>query len=109
MVSENNMAVEPNFEALAKAIVSEAADEYKRNRYILDTIDRRKYKDSEIKETARRRAQSEIKDVERFFKSEWFYTLSGLNGDKAFDALKETYINEYIPMREELAKKKGAI
>lgn len=98
-----------NYNLLAKTIVSEAADEYKRNRFILDTLELRSFKDPAEMETARMHAQSEIEDIESFFKSEWFYTLSGIDGEKAFRALKETYINEYVPMRLKAMDKKGGV
>lgn len=90
-----------NYDLLAKAIVTSAAEEYKRNRFIIETIDKRKYKDEETKERVLRNAQREVDSVEIFFKSEWFNILSGIDGEKAFESLKETYINEYYPMRME--------
>lgn len=98
-----------NYKLLAKTICSEAADEYKRNRFILDTLELRSFKDPTEMETARMHAQSEIEDIESFFKSEWFYTLSGIDGEKAFEALKETYANEYVPMRLKAMEKKGGV
>ena len=98
-----------NYNLLAKTIVSEAADEYKRNRFILDTLELRSFKNSEEMEKARLFAQSEVDDIESFFKSEWFYTLSGIDGEKAFEALKETYTNEYVPMRLKAMEKKGGV
>ena len=79
-----------NYNLLAKTIVSEAADEYKRNRFILDTLELRSFKDSEEMEKARLFAQREVEDIESFFKSEWFYTLSGIDGEKDFESLKKT-------------------
>ena len=87
------------FEDLAAAIVISAADDYKRSRFIIDTIDMRKYKDDTTKYAALNRAKREVIDAEIFFKSEWFKELSGMNGEKAFKALQETYVNEYYPMR----------
>jgi len=101
---------EYNYNLLAKAVVTDAAEEYKRNRFILDTLALRKYENSENMEKARQAALREIADVERFFRSEWFETLSdGVNGHKALKALSETYFNEYLPMRLEEMKKKGII
>ena len=98
-----------NYATLAKAVVATSAEEYKRNRFILDTLAFRKYSSLESMDKARNAAQKEINDIERFFRSEWFTTLSDLDGHKALAALKETYFNEYIPMRLEEYRKKGAI
>ena len=83
-VSEN---IEQRYEDLAKAIIIQAADDYKRYRFVLDTINFRKYK--------------EVKKVEVFFGTAWFNELSNLNGDFAFKALEKTYLNEYYPERME--------
>ena len=98
---------ERNYEFLARAIVTDAAEEYKRNRFILDTLALRKYENVENMDKARERALHEIEDIERFFRSDWFTTLSeGLDGPRALKALKETYFNEYLPERLEEMKKK---
>ena len=91
--------LEPRFEELAAAIVMQAADDYKRYKFLIDTINFRKYKDDEGRYIAIRRANREIKNVEYFFHSAWFYALSGLNGEKALVGLKKTYKNEYYPIR----------
>ena len=87
------------YEHLAKAIVIQAADDYKRYRFVLDTIDLRNYKDAEGKYIALTRANREIKNVECFFRSSWFNELSHLDGSKAMIGLEETYLNEYYPVR----------
>lgn len=92
-------ALEKCYEELAHAIVISAADEYKRNRFLLETIDQRKYKDDAGKYSAETHAKREIKSVEIFFHSEWFNQLSNLDGVKAFKALKRTYVHEYYPAR----------
>lgn len=89
------------YEDLAKAIIIQAADDYKRYRFILDTINLRKYKDEEGRYSAIERATREIKKVKVFFGTDWFYALSDLNGDFAFKALEETYLREYYPIRME--------
>ncbi len=91
--------LEPRFEELAAAIVMQAADDYKRYKFLIDTINLRKYKDDEGRYIAIRRANREIKNVEYFFHSAWFYALSGLNGEKALVGLKKTYRDEYYPVR----------
>ena len=93
--------LEPRYEALAASIVLQAADDYKRYRFMIDTIDYRKYKDDYGRHITMMRANREIKSVEYFFHSPWFYALSGLNGDKAFVGLKRTYEEEYYPERME--------
>lgn len=94
-------AIDKCYEELRAAIVTSAADDYKRNRFIIDTIDLRKYKDEEAKQMALDHAKREVVDVEIFFKSEWFKELSGMDGKKALEALDKTYLNEYYPMRME--------
>jgi len=89
------------YDELRAAIVTSAADDYKRNRFIIDTIDLRKYKDEEMRQIALNRAKREVIDAEIFFKSEWFKELSGMDGKKALDALDKTYLNEYYSMRME--------
>ena len=91
--------LEQGFEELAAAIVMQAADDYKRYKFLIDTINFRNYKDDEGRHIAIRRANIEIKNVEYFFHSTWFYALSGLNGEKALVGLKKTYKNEYYPIR----------
>ena len=91
--------LELRFEELAAAIVMQAADDYKRYKFLIDTINLRKYKDDEGRYMAIRRANREINNVEYFFHSTWFYALSGLNGDKALVGLKRTYEKEYYPSR----------
>ena len=100
MLSTNSEdIVEQAYEYLAKAIVIQAADDYKRYRFVLDTIDLRNYKNEEGKYIAMTRANKEIKNVECFFKSAWFHELSHLDGCKAMVGLEETYLNEYYPIR----------
>lgn len=94
-------AMEQQFEELASAIIMQAADDYKRYRFLLDTIDLRKYKDDIGKCNAFTKANREIKSVKYFFRSPWFYALSGLNGDKALIGLEKTYLTEYYPVRME--------
>ena len=89
--------LEQGFEELAAAIVMQAADDYKRYKFLIDTINLRNYKDDEGRHIAIRRANREIKNVEYFFHSTWFYALSGLNGEKALVGLKKTY--KYYPIR----------
>lgn len=91
--------LELRFEELAAAIVMQAADDYKRYKFLIDTIKFRKYKDEEGRCFAINKANREIKNVEHFFHSTWFYALSGLNGEKALVGLKRTYLNEYYPLR----------
>ena len=93
--------LEKCYEDLARAIVISAADEYKRNRFVVETIDKRSYKDDEGKYRALDLAKKEVKSVELFFHSEWFNQLSNLDGERAFEALQQTYIREYFPMRME--------
>ena len=89
--------LESRFEELAAAIVMQAADDYKRYKFLIDTINFRK--DEEGRHFAINKANREIKNVEHFFHSAWFYALSGLNGEKALVGLKKTYKNEYYPLR----------
>lgn len=90
---------EQRYEDLAKAIIIQAADDYKRYRFVLDTINLRKYKTDESRYLAIERAKRELKKVEVFFKTTWFNELSNLDGDFAFRALKKTYEKEYYPVR----------
>lgn len=92
---------EERYEDLAKAIIIQAADDYKRYRFVLDTINLRKYKDAEGKYKALETAKREIKKVEVFFHVDWFNELSNLDGEKAFAALEKTYVEEYYPIRME--------
>lgn len=94
--SEN---IEQRYEDLAKAVVIQAADDYKRYKFALDTINLRKYKTDEGRYKAIETAKNHIKKVEVFFKSSWFNALSDLDGDFAFAALEKTYKNEYYPLR----------
>lgn len=91
--------LEHRYEDLAKAIVIQAADDYKRYRFVLDTIDLRKYKTEEGRYKAIEKAKREIEKVEVFFNIAWFNELSDLDGKKAFAALEKTYLNEYYPVR----------
>ena len=93
--------LEQRYEDLAKAIVIQAVDDYKRYRFVLDTIDLRKYKTTEGRYAAAERARQEVKKVEVFFSTAWFNELSDLDGDFAFKALEQTYLNEYYPIRME--------
>ena len=92
-------AFEQRYEDLAKSIVIQASDDYKRYCFMLDTIDLRKYKDEEGRYKAMEKAKCEIKHVEIFFNSEWFTALSNLDGKKALAALEKTYKTEYYPVR----------
>ncbi len=96
--SEN---IEQRYEDLAKAIIIQAADDYKRYRFVLDTIDMRKYKDDEGRYSAIEKAKQELKKVEVFFDTIWFNELSNLDGKFAFRALEQTYLKEYYPIRME--------
>lgn len=96
--SEN---IEQRYEDLAKAIIIQAADDYKRYRFVLDTIDLRKYKDDEGRYSAIEKAKRELKKVEVFFGTTWFNELSNLDGTFAFRALEQTYLKEYYPIRME--------
>lgn len=91
--------LERRYEDLAMAIVIQAADDYKRYVFVLDTIDLRQYKDEEGKNKALSIAKREVQQVESFFKSQWFYELTELNGEIAFKALQKTYRAEYYPVR----------
>lgn len=91
--------MEQRYEDLAKSIVIQAADDYKRCRFVLDTINLRRYKDYEGRYIAVTRAIREIKNVEHFFQSAWFNELSNLDGKKALLRLEETYKKEYYPVR----------
>ena len=90
---------ERRYEDLAKAIIIQAADDYKRYRFVLDTIDIRRYKSYEGRARAIENAKNQVKKVEVFFHTPWFYELSNLNGDFALAALKKTYEEEYFPVR----------
>lgn len=91
--------MESQYEELAIAIIMQAADDYKRYKFLIDTINLRKYKNEDGRHIAINRANREIKNVESFFHSSWFYALSGLNGERALVGLKETYKKEYYPVR----------
>ena len=93
--------LEDRYEDLAKAVIIQAADDYKRYRFVLDTIDFRKYKNEEGKLLAIDRAKKEVRKVEVFFGTDWFNALSNLDGTFAFKALEQTYLNEYYPVRME--------
>ena len=92
-------SVEQRYEDLAKAVIIQAADDYKRYRFVLDTIDLRKYKNEEGRNLAIERAERELKKVEVFFKTAWFYELSNIDGEFAFKALERTYLTDYYPVR----------
>lgn len=89
------------YEDLAKAIVIQAVNDYKRSRFLLDTIDLRSYKDESVKYRARMMANREVKNVEAFFRSDWFRALSNLDGEQALVGLDATYKKEYFPVRME--------
>lgn len=91
--------VESRFEDLASAIVIKAVEDYKRHRFILDTIDMRKYRTSNSRYIAVRDASRIVKRVENFFITPWFETLSNLDGEKALAGLENTYETEYYPTR----------
>ena len=91
--------IEERFEDLASAIIVQAADDYKRYRFVLDTIDLRHYKTDAGRYKSIENAKNHIKSVEVFFKSAWFNELSDLDGEKALRKLEETYKNEYYPVR----------
>lgn len=93
--------LEQRYEDLAKAVIIQAADDYKRYRFVLDTINMRKYKNDEGRYKAIETAQKEIRKVEVFFCTEWFHALSDLDGEFALRALKKTYLDEYYPLRME--------
>ena len=99
MRQSKHSSTESQYEELAIAIIMQAADDYKRYKFLIDTINLRKYKNEDGRHIAINRANREIKNVERFFHSSWFYALSGLNGERALVGLKETYKNEYYPVR----------
>lgn len=90
---------DPNYEMLGRAVVVKAAEDYKNCKFLLDTVEERTYKHEEDKLRALEYAKNQIYDVELFFGSEWFSMLSGLNGERAFKALKDTYKHEYYPAR----------
>lgn len=91
--------LDQRYEDLAKAIVIQAADDYKRYRFVLDTIDLRKYKTEKGRYKAIEIAKREIEKVKVFFNSAWFNELSDLDGKRAFEALEKTYSTEYYPVR----------
>lgn len=93
--------IDQRYEDLAKAIIIQAADDYKRYRFVLDTIDLRKYKSAEGRYAAAERARQEVKKVEVFFGTAWFNELADLDGDFALKELEQTYLNEYYPVRME--------
>ena len=93
--------IEQRYEDLAKSIIIQAADDYKRCRFVLDTIDLRNYKDAEGRYKAAEKAKREVKKVEIFFTTPWFNELSNLDGKRALLGLEETYKNEYYPVRME--------
>lgn len=90
---------EQRYEDLAKAIIIQAADDYKRYKFVLDTMDIRKYKTYEGRKRAVENATNQVKKVEVFFHTAWFNELSNLNGDFALKALEKTYREEYYPVR----------
>lgn len=91
--------IEDRFEDLASSIIIQAADDYKRYRFVLDTIDLRNYKTEAGRYKSIENARNHIKRVEVFFKSAWFNELANLDGEKALLGLEETYKKEYYPVR----------
>lgn len=91
--------LEQRYEDLAKAVIIQAADDYKRYRFVLDTLELRKYKTEEGRYKAIDNAKNQVKKVEVFFHTAWFNELSNLNGDFALKALEKTYREEYYPVR----------
>ena len=88
------------YEALASAIIIQAADDYKKYRFVIDTTNLRTYKSMGIKYDVLNNAKRQVKSVESFFRSFWFDILSrGLDGKKALEGLENTYLTEYYPER----------
>ena len=100
---------ENGYKALACSIVEQAALDYYESRFFLETIDERFIKVSknktrvEVIDRLIMKYERTVDDCKRFFLSSWFETLSGLDGEKAFEAINDTYKNEiYDQMHEEL-------
>ena len=100
---------ENGYKALACSIVERAALDYYESRFFLETIDERFIKVSknktrvEVIDRLIMKYERTVDDCKRFFLSSWFETLSGLDGEKAFEAINDTYKNEiYDQMHEEL-------
>lgn len=91
--------IEDRFEDLASSIIIQAADDYKRYRFVLDTIDLRSYKTEAGRYKSIETAKNHIERVKIFFRSAWFNELSDLDGEKALRGLEETYKKEYYPVR----------
>lgn len=104
-----NKIQENGYKALACSIVEQAALDYYESRFFLDTIEERyirvpknKTRDEVIDRLVMKHERM-VNDCTRFFLSPWFETLSGLDGEKAFEAVKNTYKNEiYDQMHEQL-------
>ena len=103
-----NAAIDKAYEGLGNAVVTAAVEDWYNAKFILDTIDERKYKPTktmtaeEHKDYIRKRKEGVIKEVERFIRSDWFRTLSGgLDGEKALEAMQETYKNEIFEKKKE--------
>lgn len=90
------------WDALEKAVIIQAAEDYKKYQFVLDTMHMRSYKTYENRWRAIQRATFELDSVKIFFESPWFEALSGgLDGERAMRALKQTYLEEYYPARME--------
>lgn len=103
----DNRITEPCYEALANAIVEQAATDYYNARFFLETVERRRFSTERSKKSRINNAKRTIVKVEKFFKSDWFGTICpNLDGEKAFKALDVTYEEE---RREELMGKLNSI
>lgn len=69
-----------NYENLANAIVFQAAKDYRKAL--------RKYK----RQPENKSAKSEIREIERFFRSNWYRTLTDLDGEMLIKRLREELI-----------------
>ena len=97
------------YEALGMAIVEQAAIDYYKARFFLDTIEKRSFCKEAVKRNRINTANRTIVEVENFFKSDWFKTVCPtLDGPRALEAMKETYIRErYDEMMEKFLLQKG--
>ena len=98
-----NTNIDRCYEELGMAIVEQAANDYHRARFFLETLDIRSFSDETTKRSRINTANKRLIETEKFFKGEWFKTVCpSLDGPKAFEALKETYERE---KRDELMEK----
>ena len=67
------------YQALANAIVVQAADDYRDARRKL------------LKDPENKKALKTVDEVERFFRSPWFGSLTTLDGHKILERLKEEF------------------